>query len=68
MISPRYFMITKGVNGSRSIRYGELAEAPVRSAAVGEHLANGAKRTGLAALVALAIPLLPFLYFGLRND
>jgi len=66
------FVISQGIWGSRGIRYSDLQEEPRPVAAVGEHLENGLKWTGLAtvcvALSPLLIPLIPLVYAGVIQD
>jgi len=61
-IEQGHFMLTDGILGSRAIRYAELAEAPGRDPAVGEHLENGVKWTGLVGLCVALSPLVIVFY------
>lgn len=56
------FRISKGIMNSRDISYSELKEAPQPVPAVGEHLANGLKWTGLVAACVALSPLVIVFY------
>jgi hypothetical protein len=62
------FVISQGIWNSREIAYSELREAPQPTVAVGEHLENGLKWTGLVAtcvvLSSLVIPMIPLMFTG----
>jgi len=67
-----YFRISQGIMNGRQISYSELKEAPQPVPAVGEHLANGLKWTGLVAvcvaLSPLAIVFYPLVLAGVITD
>lgn len=56
------FRISKGIMNSRDISYSELKEAPQPVPAIGEHLANGLKWTGLVAACVVFSPLVIVFY------
>jgi hypothetical protein len=56
------FTISQGIMNGQEIKYSELREAPQLVPAVGEHLANGLKWTGLVAACVALSPLVVVLY------
>lgn len=72
LIHPGKFVISQGIWDSREIAYAELLDPPQPTAAVGEHLENGLKWTGLTAGAVAASPLLivliPLMFAGVLQD
>lgn len=56
------FRISQGIMNGREIKYSELKEAPQPVPAVGEHVANGLKWTGLVAACVALSPLVIIFY------
>jgi hypothetical protein len=66
------FAISQGIMNGRHLQYSELKQAPEPVPAVGEHIVNGLKWTGLVAscvaLSPLLVVLIPLMAAGVLND